>query len=80
MRQTGLMAASAAYALTYNFPRLVDVHLMARRLDQGLREIGVEVTSEAETCMVRLPLCLRPGCCANVPLPCRSSSTPRPSA
>ncbi|EIM92761.1 uncharacterized protein STEHIDRAFT_117731 [Stereum hirsutum FP-91666 SS1] len=52
MRQTGLMAASAAYALTYNFPRLVDVHLMARRLDQGLREIGVEVTSEAETCMV----------------------------
>lgn len=54
MRQTGLMAASAAYALTHNFPRLVDVHLMARRLEQGLREIGVNILSEAETCMVRL--------------------------
>lgn len=52
MRQTGLMAASAAYALTYNFPKLVDVHLRARKLEQGLRAIGVEITSEAETCMV----------------------------
>ncbi|KAF7339659.1 Beta-elim-lyase domain-containing protein [Mycena sanguinolenta] len=42
MRQTGILAASAAYALTYNFPLL----------EAGLEEIGVEITSKAETCMV----------------------------
>ncbi len=53
MRQTGFMAASAAYALTYNFPLLPAVHDLTRKLEDGLQEIGVEITSAAETCMVR---------------------------
>ncbi|KAJ6574878.1 pyridoxal phosphate-dependent transferase [Mycena capillaripes] len=52
MRQTGILAASAAYALTYNFPLLPGVHALARRLETGLEEIGVEITSRAETCMI----------------------------
>ncbi|KAJ7169664.1 pyridoxal phosphate-dependent transferase [Mycena filopes] len=52
MRQTGILAASAAYALTYNFPLLPGVHDLARRLEAGLEEIGVEITSKAETCMI----------------------------
>lgn len=52
MRQTGLLAASAAYALTHNFPRLLEVHSLAKRLEEGLKEIGVKITSPAETCMV----------------------------
>ncbi len=54
MRQTGLLAASCAYALTYNFPQLPRVHTLARRLEQGLEDLGVKITSGAETCMVRL--------------------------
>ncbi|KAJ7706420.1 pyridoxal phosphate-dependent transferase [Mycena rosella] len=52
MRQTGILAASAAYALTYNFPLLPGVHSLARKLEAGLEEIGVEITSKAETCMI----------------------------
>ncbi|CCM02193.1 uncharacterized protein FIBRA_04273 [Fibroporia radiculosa] len=52
MRQTGFMAAAAAYALTYNFAKLLDVHALARKLEVGLEEIGVKITSRAETCMV----------------------------
>lgn len=52
MRQTGLVAASAAYALTYNFPLLPKVHALTYQLQEGLKEIGVRITSEAETCMV----------------------------
>ena len=54
MRQTGFMAGSAAYALTHNFPRLPAVHDLTRRLEAGLVELGVEITSPAETCMVCL--------------------------
>ena len=53
MRQTGFLAACAAYALTHNFPKLAAVHDLARKLEHGLRELGVEITSSAETCMVR---------------------------
>lgn len=53
MRQTGFMAGSAAYALTHNFPRLAEVHALARKLEAGLAEIGVRISSPAETCMVR---------------------------
>ncbi|THH19712.1 hypothetical protein EW146_g1479 [Bondarzewia mesenterica] len=56
MRQTGILAASAAYALTYNFPKLPHVHTLAQRLEQGLRDLGAEITSAAETCMVCIPL------------------------
>lgn len=54
MRQTGILAASAAYALTYNFPQLPRVHALTRRLEAALEDIGVEITSKAETCMVCL--------------------------
>jgi threonine aldolase len=53
MRQTGFLAASAAFALTHNFPKLAAVHKLARRLESGLLGLGVEVTGSAETCMVR---------------------------
>lgn len=52
MRQTGLLSASAAYALTHGFPQLPRVHALARRLEAGLQETGVRITSGAETCMV----------------------------
>lgn len=56
MRQTGLLSASAAYALTHNFPQLPRVHALARRLQDGLQDVGVRIRSAAETCMVRPPL------------------------
>jgi len=52
MRQTSILSASAAYALTYNFPQLPRVHALARRLEAGLQDAGVRITSGAETCMV----------------------------
>jgi threonine aldolase len=52
MRQTGVMAACAAYALTHNFPLLPRVHALARRLERGVEEMGAEITSRSETCMV----------------------------
>ncbi|KAF9259031.1 hypothetical protein L218DRAFT_981098 [Marasmius fiardii PR-910] len=52
MRQTGFLAASAAYALTHNFRLLPRVHVLARKLEKGLQEIGVDVISPVETCMV----------------------------
>lgn len=58
MRQTGLLAASAAYALTHHFPLLPRVHALTRRLEQGLLDLGVKITSAAETCMVRLSLAI----------------------
>ena len=52
MRQTGFMAASAAYALTQNFPKLANTHELAKKLEDGLRSSGVDITGSAETCMV----------------------------
>jgi threonine aldolase len=57
MRQTGFLAAYAAYALTHNFPLLPGVHALTKRLEKGLEEIGVAITSRAETCMVSTCLC-----------------------
>ncbi|KAG1777444.1 pyridoxal phosphate-dependent transferase [Suillus placidus] len=52
MRQTGYMAGCAAYALTYNFPMLPRVHALAKRMQQGLEQLGVGILSPAETCML----------------------------
>ena len=52
MRQTGFLAASAAYALTHNFPLLSKVHALTKRLEDGLEVIGANILSRAETCMV----------------------------
>ena len=48
------MATCAAFALTHNFSKLAAVHDLARKLESGLLELGVEITGRAETCMVRL--------------------------
>jgi threonine aldolase len=53
MRQTGILAGAAAYALTHNFELLPSVHDLTRKLEQGLQDIGVSITSPAETCMVK---------------------------
>ena len=60
MRQTGFLAASAAYALTNNFSKLATVHDLTRKLERGLLELGVEITGSAETCIVRFYLTQRP--------------------
>ncbi|KAJ3793621.1 pyridoxal phosphate-dependent transferase [Lentinula aff. detonsa] len=52
MRQTGFLAGSAAYALTYNFPLLPRVHALASKLQKSFEDIGVTILSPAETCMV----------------------------
>ena len=52
MRQTGFLAACAAYALTHNFPDLKRVHSLARRLESGLEKLGAKILTRAETCMV----------------------------
>ncbi|KAG6866813.1 hypothetical protein C0991_008749 [Blastosporella zonata] len=52
MRQTGILAASAAYALTHNFPQLERVHALAKKLEVGLKAIGADILSSAETCML----------------------------
>ncbi len=54
MRQTGILVASAAYALNNNFSLLVNVHALARKVQKGLEDIGVTILSPAETCMVRV--------------------------
>lgn len=50
MRQIGLLAGCAAYALNHNFPQLLRVHALALKLEAGLRELGVQILS-ADTCM-----------------------------
>jgi len=52
MRQTGMLAGAAAYALSNNFALLPRVHELAKRLEKGLINIGVRITSPAETCML----------------------------
>lgn len=53
MRQTGFLAAAAAFALSHNFPQLVKAHALANKLEAGLEELGAVILSRAETCMVR---------------------------
>ncbi|KAF9451788.1 threonine aldolase [Macrolepiota fuliginosa MF-IS2] len=52
MRQTGILAACAAYALTFNFPQLPRVHALTKKLEVGLEELGAIILSGAETCML----------------------------
>jgi threonine aldolase len=52
MRQIGILTASCAYSLTHHFPLLPAVHDLARTLERGLVEIGVDIMAPVETCMV----------------------------
>ena len=51
MRQSGLMAAAAIYALDENVERLREDHARAKRLAEALKELGAEVV-EPETNIV----------------------------
>ncbi|GJJ09512.1 hypothetical protein Clacol_003735 [Clathrus columnatus] len=52
MRQIGFLAGCAAFALSNHFKLLPDVHDLARKLEQGLRNLGAQILVPAETCMV----------------------------
>jgi threonine aldolase len=52
MRQAGILAAAGLYALEHHLGRLKDDHANARRLADGLTELGFEVDPPPETNMV----------------------------
>jgi threonine aldolase len=54
MRQAGLLAAAASYALDHHLDRLADDHALARRLAQGLAGIGGLRVKSAQTNIVFL--------------------------
>jgi threonine aldolase len=57
MRQAGMVAAAALYALERHVDRLADDHRRARRLAEGLAEAGLPVDPElVETNFVGLPV------------------------
>ena len=61
MRQSGLLAYAAAYALEYHLERLSDDHALAQRLAQGLQGIeGLQVRS-AQTNIVFVDVADRRG-------------------
>jgi len=49
MRQAGILAAAGLYALEHNVERLAEDHSNARRLAEGLSELGFPVESPPET-------------------------------
>ena len=56
MRQSGVLAAAALYALDHHVDRLAEDHARARRLAEGLADAGVPVdASEVETNFVPIP-------------------------
>jgi len=55
MRQAGIVAAAALYALDHHVARIADDHARARRLAEGLAEAGVDVDLEqVETNFVQI--------------------------
>jgi threonine aldolase len=57
MRQAGVVAAAALYALDHNVDRLADDHARARRLAEGLADAGIPVGLDAvETNFVGIPV------------------------
>ena len=55
MRQAGVVAAAALYALDHHVDRIADDHARARRLAEGLTEAGVDVDLEqVETNFVQI--------------------------
>jgi threonine aldolase len=55
MRQAGVVAAAALYALDHNVERLAEDHARARRLAEGLAEAGIPV-EPVETNFVGIPV------------------------
>jgi threonine aldolase len=55
MRQAGIVAAAALYALDHHVERIADDHSRARRLGEGLAEAGVQVDlDQVETNFVQI--------------------------
>jgi threonine aldolase len=55
MRQAGIVAAGALYALDHHVDRIADDHALARRLAEGLAEAGVSVDlDQVETNFVQI--------------------------
>jgi len=55
MRQAGIVAAAALYALDHNVERIAEDHARARRLAEGLQEAGVSVDlDQVETNFVQI--------------------------
>ena len=55
MRQAGIVAAAALYALDHHVDRIADDHARARRLGEGLHDVGVKVDlDQVETNFVQL--------------------------
>lgn len=52
MRQAGVLAAAAHFALDHHIARLTEDHANARRLAEGLQKLGLPVDPEPETNMV----------------------------
>ena len=52
IRQSGGLAAAARVAVVQHFPKLRATHELARFAAKGIQELGVEITSGAETSMV----------------------------
>jgi threonine aldolase len=52
MRQAGILAAAGLYALEHHIERLADDHAGARRLAEGLANLGFRVDPPPETNMV----------------------------
>ncbi len=52
LRQAGLLAAAGLFALEHHLPRLAEDHAHARRLAEGLGELGYRVDPPPETNMV----------------------------
>jgi len=52
MRQAGVLAAAALYALEHHVERLAEDHARARRLGEGIAKLGLPVSPEPETNMV----------------------------
>lgn len=51
LRQSGILAAAALYGLEHNVPRMAEDHSNARRLANGLADLGIDV-AEPESNMV----------------------------
>ncbi len=81
MRQAGVLAAAALYALDHHVARLAEDHLNARRLAAGVRQIdGLELCSETiDTNMVFFRVCgAAAGTAAKQWSAARAGGTPAP--
>ncbi|KAH8835373.1 pyridoxal phosphate-dependent transferase [Flagelloscypha sp. PMI_526] len=52
MRQVGFAAASAGFSLNENYPLLGQTHVLAKKLEDGLKAIGADILIPTETNMV----------------------------